>query len=80
MRGMSNAPGQVILCSPVPPAGKTPKGWTVIDLSPAKAPRAKKTAGTAPSDLFTVPDEEEVQPDGRADLDAFFGTTPGEAK
>jgi hypothetical protein len=73
MRGMSNAPGQVILCSPVPPAGKTPKGWTVIDLSPAKAPRAKAAKAT-------VPDEEEAQPDGRVDLDAFFGTTPGEAK
>jgi energy-coupling factor transporter ATP-binding protein EcfA2 len=43
LRGMSNAPGQVILCSPVAPAGRVPKGWTVIDLSPPKAPRAKKT-------------------------------------
>ena len=84
MRGLGNAPGQVILCSPVAPAGRTPKGWTVIDLSPPKGARAKKATGTAPSDLFPVPDDEEVQPDGRADvggdLDAFFGTTPGEAK
>jgi hypothetical protein len=49
MRGMTNAPGQVLLCSPVAPAGRTVKGWTIIDLSgdakPAKAPRAKKNAG-----------------------------------
>jgi hypothetical protein len=74
LRGLGNAPGQVILCSPVAPAGKTPKGWAVIDLSPAKGTKPAK----APK--ATVPDEEEAQPDGRVDLDAFFGTTPGEAK
>ena len=42
MRGLSNAPGQVLLCSPVAPAGRAPKGWTVIDLNAPKAPRAKK--------------------------------------
>lgn len=73
MVGMSNAPGQVILCSPVAPAGRTPKGWTVIDLSgaasvepkPAKAPKAKKGGA------------EVVMDD--VNLDEFFGT-PGEAK
>jgi hypothetical protein len=42
MRALGNAPGQVILCSPVAPAGRTPKGWTVIDLSAPKATKAKK--------------------------------------
>jgi len=44
MVGLTNAPGQVLLCSPVAPTGRTPKGWTVIDLSPkaAKAPKAAK--------------------------------------
>jgi len=32
MRALSNASGQVILTSPVKPAGKTPAGWTVIDV------------------------------------------------
>ena len=71
MVGMSNAPGQVILCSPVAPAGRTPKGWTVIDLTapveakPAKAAKAKKSGA------------EVVMDD--VNLDEFFGT-PGEAK
>lgn len=73
MVGMSNAPGQVILCSPVAPAGRTPKGWTVIDLAapveakPAKPAKAKKGGGA-----------EMVMDD--VNLDEFFGTTPGEAK
>jgi len=32
MRGLSDAPGQVILTSPVRPRGKTPRGWTVIEV------------------------------------------------
>jgi hypothetical protein len=31
MRGLSGAPGQVILTSPVKPRGRTPKGWTIIE-------------------------------------------------
>ena len=31
MRGLSKAPGQVILTSPVKPRGRTPKGWTIIE-------------------------------------------------
>ena len=78
MRGLSSAPGQVILCSPVAPAGRTPKGWTVIDLAgekPAKAPKAPKAAMA--STASTASDS-----DDGVDLspDAFFGTTPGEAK
>ena len=43
--GLKNAPGQVILTSPVRPAGKTPAGWTLIDLTPEAAPRvARKLA------------------------------------
>jgi len=32
MRALSSAPGQVILTSPIPPHGKTPAGWTVVEL------------------------------------------------
>lgn len=32
MRSLSAAPGQVILTSPIPPHGKTPAGWTVVEL------------------------------------------------
>ena len=32
MRGLSEAPGQVILTSTVKPRGRTPKGWTVIEV------------------------------------------------
>jgi energy-coupling factor transporter ATP-binding protein EcfA2 len=32
MRALSDAPGQVILTSPVRPRGKTPRGWTVIEV------------------------------------------------
>ncbi len=32
MRALSAAPGQVILTSPIPPYGKTPAGWTVVEL------------------------------------------------
>lgn len=39
MAGLSDAPGQVILTSPVAPQGRTPKGWTVIDLTPEEKPR-----------------------------------------
>jgi len=79
MVGMSNAPGQVILCSPVAPAGRTPKGWTVIDLTapveakPAKAAKAKKSDGLGALTLGGTPDGDDVN------LDEFFGT-PGEAK
>ena len=52
LRGMANAPGQVILCSPVAPAGRAPKGWTVIDLSPPKATRAKKADDTTGFDAI----------------------------
>lgn len=31
MRGLSKAPGQVILTSPIKPRGRTPKGWTIIE-------------------------------------------------
>ena len=34
MVALSEAPGQVILTSPVRPAGRTPKGWTIIDRTP----------------------------------------------
>lgn len=33
MRGLSDAPAQVLLTSPVKPRGKLPRGWTLIDLS-----------------------------------------------
>jgi hypothetical protein len=64
LRGMSNAPGQVILCSPVHPAGRAPKGWTVIDLSPPKAPKAKKADGVT---LGGSPDGDDAPMDGRFD-------------
>jgi len=35
MRALSDAPGQVILTSPIKPRGRTPAGWTVIDASDA---------------------------------------------
>lgn len=70
MRGMSNAPGQVILCSPVAPAGRAPKGWTVIDLSPPKAPRAKKTDTVA---LGAAPQE-----DGDPEVAEFFRSPDAE--
>lgn len=28
---LSDAPGQVVICSPVKPAGKLPKGWTMVE-------------------------------------------------
>jgi len=33
---LSDAPGQVILCSPVKPAGKLPKGWTMVETVPTE--------------------------------------------
>lgn len=37
---LSDAPGQVILTSPVAPSGRLPKGWTLIDLTPTKAKKS----------------------------------------
>ena len=34
MVALSESPGQVILTSPVRPAGRIPKGWTIIDRTP----------------------------------------------
>jgi energy-coupling factor transporter ATP-binding protein EcfA2 len=48
MAGLSHASGQVILTSPVAPQGRTPKGWTVIDLTPADEPKARKTKDADP--------------------------------
>lgn len=31
MRALGNAPGQVILTSPIKPRGRTPRGWTIIE-------------------------------------------------
>lgn len=65
MRALGSAPGQVILCSPVAPAGRTPKGWTVIDLSapkPAKAPKGRGKAEAAE----TVADSEDFDAVGEA--------------
>jgi hypothetical protein len=72
MAGLGQAPGQVILCSPVAPAGKAVKGWTVIDLSAPKAPRKAKAADPAPEVTDGEPPE--------ADIDSFFNGIPGEAK
>jgi energy-coupling factor transporter ATP-binding protein EcfA2 len=47
MRALGNAPGQVLLCSPVAPAGRTPKGWTIIDLTAPKVPKGGKKADEA---------------------------------
>jgi DNA repair exonuclease SbcCD ATPase subunit len=33
---LADAPGQVILCSPVKPAGKLPKGWTMVETAPSE--------------------------------------------
>ena len=33
---LTDAPGQVILCSPVKPAGKLPKGWTLVETAPTE--------------------------------------------
>lgn len=42
MRGLSKAPGQVILTSTVEPRGKTPAGWTVVQVGEAPAePKAE---------------------------------------
>jgi energy-coupling factor transporter ATP-binding protein EcfA2 len=35
MRALSQAPGQVILTSPIKPRGRTPAGWTVLDAGAA---------------------------------------------
>ena len=32
LRALTNAPGQVILTSPVRPKGRIPKGWTIVDV------------------------------------------------
>lgn len=32
MKSLANAPGQVIITSPVAPSGKVPAGWTVVEL------------------------------------------------
>jgi energy-coupling factor transporter ATP-binding protein EcfA2 len=34
---LTDAPGQVVLCSPVKPAGKLPKGWTMVETVPSEA-------------------------------------------
>lgn len=46
MRALSELPYQIVLYSIVPPAGKIPKGWAVVDMYPQdavpKKPRGKK--------------------------------------
>ena len=37
MVALTDAPGQVILTSPIKPKGRTPKGWTVIEIGGATA-------------------------------------------
>ena len=35
MRALSDAPGQVIITSPIKPRGRTPKGWLIIEADPS---------------------------------------------
>jgi len=67
MAGLSDAPGQVILTSPVAPQGRTPKGWTVIDLTPEEKPKKERkavteTLGSAPADALPTVDVAPVAP------------------
>ena len=38
MQALSDAPGQVILTSPIKPSGRIPKGWTIIETNPTTTP------------------------------------------
>jgi len=62
MRALAEAPGQVLITSPVKPRGRTPKGWTVIDVEemgaaraaePEPSPKKSKKATEAPSETPT---------------------------
>jgi len=71
MRALSEAPGQVVITSPVKPRGRTPKGWTVIDVeeiataapvadpdpepAPKKKPKLKKKATKKASQVSETP-------------------------
>ncbi len=49
MVALAEAPGQVLITSPIKHKGRLPKGWTVIDLSEAEA------VHSTPSSLDTSP-------------------------
>jgi len=47
MVALADAPGQVILTSPIKPKGAKPKGWTIIDVSAEKRAAEKRAAAAA---------------------------------
>ena len=57
MRALTDAPGQVIICTTVKPKGRAPKGWTVIDVT-RDAPKEPEV--TEEQEVAEVAEEPEI--------------------
>jgi len=71
MRALSEAPGQVLITSPVKPRGRTPKGWTVIDVEEMEAARAAEPEPSPKKSKKTTEAPSETPTNG-GDIAAFL--------
>jgi site-specific DNA-methyltransferase (adenine-specific) len=67
MRALDDAPGQVILTSPIKPSGRMPAGWSVVEVGAATADKPKRTRRKAPSGDAASPDA--ATPNGSTPLE-----------